>query len=67
MSKDIRLTIDEWEAVYACVIREYRRQFSKTLKDAIGRRKALDDPACQRWLDLLKKVEAHIELATTNK
>lgn len=62
MSKGIRLAPEDWEAIYACVLREYRRQFAKTVKDALGRRKALDDAACQRWLNLIEKLDARLEL-----
>ena len=55
--KNVNLTGDEWEAIYTCVYREYKRQLAKSV-----RHKTLSDISCSRWLNLLKKVAAHIEM-----
>ena len=67
MDKDINLSSEEWEAIYTSVLREYKRVFAKVVKDAYGRKKMLDDTSTQRWLNLLHKIEAHIELTQKSR
>lgn len=60
--KNANLDKDDWECIYSCVFREYKKQFAKVVKDALGHKKVLDDTSAQRWLNLLHKIEAHIEM-----
>lgn len=62
-TKDIALSIEEWEAVYACVYREYKRTFARVLQDSLKRRKYLSDTSAERWLNLIHKIEKRTELA----
>lgn len=67
MGKNINFTDDEWQAIYTSVHREYKRQFSKSVRDAHGRKKILDDTSSKRWLDLLLKILAHIDCDELDK
>lgn len=60
--KNANLDKDDWECIYSCVFREYKKQFAKVVKDALGHKKVLDNTSAQRWLNLLQKIEAHIEM-----
>ena len=62
-TKNIELSIEEWESIYASVYREYKRTFTKVLHDSLKRRKYLSDTSAERWLNLIHKIEKHIELA----
>ena len=64
MGKSVNLTNEEWIAIHTCVLREYKRQYAKTIRDSLGRKKMLSDQAAQKWLALLHKVEAHIEMSS---
>lgn len=55
--KDTRITPVEWQAIYTSVYREYKRAFARKVDH-----KMLDDGSAERWLMLLKKIEAHLEL-----
>lgn len=62
MDKNIELTPEEWEAVYASVYREYKRTYSRVIHDSLKRGKMLSDASAQRWLTLLHKIESRLEL-----
>lgn len=60
-SKDLSLTPDEWQVIYVSVLREYKRAFSRKVEH-----KMLDDGSAERWLNLLHKIEGHLELTEMN-
>ena len=59
--KNANLDKDDWECIYTCVFREYKRQYAKVLKDALGHKKVLDDTSAQKWLNLLHKIDLILE------
>ena len=60
-NKDLTLTPDEWECIYVSVLREYKRTFIRKVKH-----KMIDDGSAERWLNLLHKIEGHLELTKIN-
>ena len=67
MGKNINFTDDEWQCIYGCVFREYKRATNKYILDDKGHKKYLDDNAHRVWQNLLLKILCHIDCDKLDK